>query len=129
MANDLNVCTFIGRAGQDCELKYLASGTAVAKFSLAVGYKYKDTEETTWLNVTVFGGLGEKVAARYVKKGLRICITGRLSVRQYNDRDGNSRQSVDLIADSMYMLDYAESSGPRQQQNEPTFDPENDIPF
>ena len=89
MANDLNQCNFIGRAGRDPEQRFSASGMEVTNFSLAVGYKYKETESTEWINVVCFGKLASLVS-QYVEKGKQLFISGRMQTDKWQDKDGEA---------------------------------------
>lgn len=109
MANDLNLCQFIGRLGQDPEAKYTAAGTAVTKISIAVGEQWRDKssgekqERTTWVNVVAFGKLAE-IMAQYLSRGARVYLSGKLSVRQY-EKDGQRHYVTEIVAKDMQMLD------------------------
>lgn len=109
MANDLNQCTFTGRLGKDPELRYTASGSPVANFSIAVGETWKDKEsgekkdKTEWVNIVAWGRLAE-TAGEYLKKGARVLIGGKLQTRKWQDKDGNDRYTTEIVADQMQML-------------------------
>ena len=135
MGNDLNLCSFIGRAGRDPEMRYAASGTAVTNFSLAVGYKYKDTESTEWVNVVCFGKLSELVH-QYVQKGKQLFVSGRMQTDKWQDKDGNDRYTTKIIADKVQFLgsasDRPEAYKPREAEAYRHTEPEDDdgqIPF
>ena len=102
-SNDLNQCNFIGRAGRDPEMRYSQSGTAVTNFSLAVGYKYKDNENTEWVNVVAFGKLAELVD-QYVNKGKQLFVSGRMQTEQWESKDGSKRVTTKIIADKVQFL-------------------------
>ena len=133
MANDLNQCQFIGRLGKDPELRYLASGDAVASFSIACGWKSKDKEGAEWVNITAFGKLAE-ICGEYLKKGSQVFIQGRFKTDKY-EKGGETKYSTKIIADRMQMLGGRvqdsgastgnEGSGPAN--NDEGFD--DDIPF
>ena len=130
MANDLNQCNFIGRAGRDPETRYAASGTAVTNFSLAVGYKYKETESTEWVLVICFGKLAELVE-QYVQKGKQLFVSGRMKTEQWEDRDGNKRYTTKIIADKVQFLGSAADKPEAykvRNDGPPAEDPEQ-IPF
>ena len=137
MSNDLNQCNFIGRAGRDPETRYAASGTAVTSFSMAVGYKYKDTESTEWVNVVAFGKLAELVG-QYVQKGKQLFVSGRMQTEKWKAKDGNDRFTTKIIADKVQFLgsasDKPEAYKPRTDEAEAYrhTEPEDDdgqIPF
>lgn len=110
----LNKIMLIGNLGRDPEFQLTGEGTAVAKFSLAVNrtfsMKGEKKEETEWFNIVTWNKLAE-ICEKYLHKGSKIYIEGRLSQRKYTDRDGVQRTSVEVIASDMKMLDSKASSG------------------
>lgn len=109
MANDLNMCVFIGRLGRDPELRYLPNGDAAVNISIAVGKSWKDKnsgekkEVTTWVPVSFFGKTAE-IVGEYCRKGSQLQITGEFSVRKYTDKDGNEKQITEIKGDRMQLL-------------------------
>lgn len=133
MANDLNRCEFIGRLGQDVETRYASSGNAVANFSIACGYKYKDQESTEWVRVVAFGKLAE-ICDKYLRKGSQVFIAGRMQTRRWEDKQGVTKYTTEIIANDMQMLDSkGGSSQERDTRPQPTQQPADDfsdsIPF
>ena len=108
----LNKIMLIGNLGRDPELNVTSDGTPVTKFSLAVSRKTNTGEkETEWFNIVAWRQLAE-ICERYLHKGSKVYIEGRLTQRKYTDRDGVQRTSVEVIANDMRMLDSkAASSG------------------
>ena len=108
MATDLNLCQFIGRLGKDPEIRYTASGDAVASFSIAVNKSWtrgSDKEQrTTWVNIVAFRKLAE-IMGKYLRKGSRIYVSGEFSVRTWEDKEGARRYTTEIIANQMQMLD------------------------
>lgn len=94
--------TLIGNLTRDPELRYTAGGRGVASFGLAVNRRYQKNgewqEDTSFFNVTAWGDLGENMAAS-VTKGARIIVTGRLEQREYETREGEKRNVVEVVAD------------------------------
>jgi single-strand DNA-binding protein len=133
MANDLNLCQFIGRLVKDPEIRYATSGTAMCTFTLACGWKTKEKEGTEYIRVVAYQRLAE-IIAEYMKKGSQMYIAGRQSTRKY-EQDGQTRYSTEVIADQMQMLGHAKGSDdsePKQAKaKEPvsTAEIEDDIPF
>jgi single-strand DNA-binding protein len=135
MSNDLNSCSFIGRAGKDPELKTLQSGKAVANFSIAVGRKFKDVDETEWVNCTAFDKLAE-IIGQYVKKGSQIFINGRMRTEKYQ-KDGKDCYSTKIIINDMQLLGSKPSGGvnaepvarPAPPKAPSKFEEDDDIPF
>ena len=104
----LNKIMLIGNLGKDPELNVTAEGTPITKFSLAVNRNTKTStgerkEETEWFNIVAWRQLAE-TCERYLHKGSKVYIEGRLSQRKYTDREGTQRISVEVIASDMEML-------------------------
>jgi single-strand DNA-binding protein len=101
----LNKIMLIGNLGRDPELNVTQDGTPVTKFSLAVSRKTSTGEkETEWFNIVAWRQLAE-VCERYLHKGSKVYIEGRLTQRKYTDREGVQRTSIEVIANDMQMLD------------------------
>lgn len=144
MANDLNLCQFIGRLGKDPEIRYTNDGKAIASFSIAVGETWTNkqtgdkNEHTEWINVTAFGKLAE-IISEYLKKGSQVYLSGKWKTEKWQDREsGQDRYSTKLIANQMQMLggNQGQSNGgsqPSQQAappaQQPAGDLDDDIPF
>lgn len=111
----LNHVVVMGRLTRDPELRRTQSGTAVASFSLAVerDFKGQDGEKVTdFFDVTAWRNTAEFVN-RYFTKGRMMVVDGRLQSRKWEDRDGNRRTSIEIVADNCYFGDSKkESSGP-----------------
>ncbi|MBG15123.1 MAG: single-stranded DNA-binding protein [Crocinitomicaceae bacterium] len=109
MASSVNKVILIGNLGKDPEVRHLESGVGVANFSLATSETYKDRKtgervsQTEWHNVVLWRGLAD-VAEKYLKKGDKIYIEGKLRTRSWQDQQGNNRYSTEIIADNMTML-------------------------
>jgi len=104
----LNKIMLIGNLGKDPELQVTSEGTSLTRFSLAVNRSYKSAsgekvEETEWFTIVVWRQLAE-ICERYLHKGSKVYIEGRLSQRKYADREGIQRTAVDVIATAMEML-------------------------
>ena len=104
----VNKIMLIGNVGKDPELQLTSDGTPFTRFSLAVNRSYKSSsgekvEETEWFNIVVWRQLAE-ICERYLQKGSKVYIEGRLSQRKYTDREGVQRTSVEVIANEMEML-------------------------
>lgn len=104
-----NNVTLIGRLGKDPEFKALENGSKVVNFSLATSQTYtkKDSgdkvEKTQWHNIVMWNGLAE-VVSKYVKKGHQLAVSGQITYRQYEDKDGKTRYVTEIICDEMEML-------------------------
>ena len=104
----VNRVTLIGRLGRDPEMRYTPSGAAVARFSLATDENRKDQQgnwqqETTWHNIVVWGQSAER-ASETLKKGTLVYIEGRISVRNWEDKEGQKRTSFEIVAFSFRNL-------------------------
>jgi single-strand DNA-binding protein len=109
----LNKIMLIGNLGRDPELQVTAEGTPVTKFSLAVNRRYRaqtgeTKEETEWFNIVAWRNLAE-LTERYLHKGSKVYVEGRLSQRKYTDKDGVQRTAVEVIANDVRFLDSKES--------------------
>ncbi len=99
----LNKMTIIGNLGRDPEVRYTPDGLAVTNFSVAVTEKVKGEDKTLWFRVAAFGRLGE-VCGEYLSKGKQVYVEGRLQTNEWEDRDGNKRFSLEILANQMLML-------------------------
>jgi single-strand DNA-binding protein len=104
----MNKIMLIGNLGRDPELNYTPTGTAVAKFSLAVSRTTKSPtgesqKETEWFNIVAWRQLAE-TCSNYLHKGTKVFIEGRLTTRKYTDRNGTERQAIEVIANDMEIL-------------------------
>ncbi len=107
----VNKVILIGNVGKDPEVRYFDNGGAVANFSLATterGYMAANgtqvPDRTEWHNVVLWRGLAE-IAEKYVRKGSKIFIEGRIRTRSYDDAAGNKRYITEIWGDNMELLD------------------------
>ena len=108
MARGINKVILVGNLGQDPELRYTGSGTAVCNMRLATNESYKDAsgnmvDKTEWHSVVAWSRLAE-ICGEYLKKGSQVYFEGSLQTRQYDDRDGNTRYVTEIKAREMMML-------------------------
>ena len=109
----LNRIVIVGRVVRDVELKYSASSTAVANFTLAVDRNHKGAngeKETDFIPVVAFGKQGE-LCAQYLAKGRLAAADGRLQLRDYQNREGQKVRVAEVVAESVRFLDRGDSSG------------------
>ncbi len=99
----LNKMTIIGHLGRDPEVRTTNSGMSVTNFSVAVTEKSKGEEKTLWFKVITFNSLAD-ICGEYLKKGRQVYIEGRLQLDEWTDRDGKTRTSLEIVANSMVML-------------------------
>jgi single-strand DNA-binding protein len=127
-STNLNRVIITGNLTRDPELRNLPSGTAVCSLRVAVNTRRKDNQTGEWVDkpnyfdVTVWGAQGEN-CAQYLSKGRPVAVDGRLEWREWQDQQGNKRQSVDIIADSVQFLGSREGS-----ENGGRFTPQSDVP-
>jgi single-strand DNA-binding protein len=108
MAANINRVILIGNLTRDPELRHTPSGTAVCSLRLAVNSRRKDqtgqwVEKPNYFDVTVWGQQGEN-CAQYLAKGRPVGVDGRLEWREWDAPDGQKRQAVEIIADSVQFL-------------------------
>lgn len=109
MARTLNKVMLIGNVGNDPELKHTPSGIPVASFRLATSENRKDRdgnviEHTDWHTIVAWRGLAE-VVQKLVQRGSRIFIEGKLQTRNYEDKSGSRRRVVEVLAETILLLD------------------------
>lgn len=107
----VNKVILVGFLGRDPEVRFTKSGQAVASFSLATSEKWtgKDgqkEEKTEWHRIIAWGKLGE-ICGEYLSKGKQVYIEGRLQTREWDDKDGNKKQTTEVVANNMTMLGQA----------------------
>lgn len=109
MARGINKAIIVGALGQNPEIKYSASGSAIVNLSVATNEKWKDkstgqdVEKTEWHRIVIFGKLAE-IAARYLKKGAQVYFEGKIQTRKWQDQSGQDRYITEIIANEMQML-------------------------
>lgn len=105
----INKVILVGNLGNDPEVRYTPSGTAVANVSVATGESWKDKntgerqERTEWHRVVFFSRLAE-IVDQYLKKGAKVYVEGRLQTRSW-EQDGVKRYTTEIVANDMQMLD------------------------
>ena len=127
----------IGNVGKDPEVRHLEGGSVVARFSLATTERYKDKngefqEQTEWHNIVCWRLLAER-AEKYVKKGSQLFVEGRLRSRSWEDKTGQARYTVEIVADSIQILGRRQDDAatPQNQPNIQEIIPQDDgdLPF
>lgn len=110
---------FAGYVGKDAELTYTQTGTAVCKFSIAANRGKKDGEDLKplWINCAIWAKRGESLAP-HIKKGVFAVVAGELDIRDYTDKSGASRYSVDLNVQS-FTFGSSKNSEAQQEQSSP----------
>ena len=105
----LNHIVLMGRLTRDPELRRTGSGTAVATFTLAVDRDFSSNRETgeretDFIDIVAWRNTAEFVS-KYFAKGRMAVVSGRLQIRNWNDKDGNKRRSAEVVADNVYFGD------------------------
>ena len=135
-ATNINRVIITGNLTRDPELRSLPSGMSVCSLRIASNTRRKDGQSGEWVDkanyfdVTIWGRQGEN-AAQYLAKGRPVALDGRLEWREWQDKEGNNRQSVEIVADNIQFLGGREEggggfSGGGQQSG--GFTPRSDIP-
>ena len=121
--SSLNKAMIIGRLGQDPDVRYTQSNTAVANLSVATSERYKDNmgewkENTEWHRVVAWGRLAE-ICQEYLKKGSQVYIEGPIQTRKWEDKEGQTRYTTEIKALTMTMLDSKGSSSSEDVPSKP----------
>lgn len=120
MANDTNVVVLVGRLTRDSELRFTKNGAAVCHFSLAVnrikGSKDQREDEVSYIDVSMWGKMAESLHP-YMTKGHQVCITGELRQNRW-EQDGQSRNKVEVVANTVQLLGNATQSRETASFNE-----------
>jgi single-strand DNA-binding protein len=127
-ATNINRVVLTGNLTRDPELRTTPSGMSVCSLRVACNTRRKDQASGEWVDkpnyfdVTVWGAQGEN-CAQYLQKGRPVAVDGRLEWREWDDQNGNKRQAVDIIADSVQFLGSREGG-----ENGGRFTPQSDVP-
>ncbi len=135
MARGVNKVILIGNLGNDPEIRYTPSGSAVANVSLATSETWRDKQSgelqdrTEWHRIVFFNRLAE-IVGEYLHKGSKVYIEGTLRTRKWQDKTGMDRYTTEIISSEMHMLDSRSASGgnnnhvaEKQQTSEETSKP------
>lgn len=121
-----NAVTLIGFLGQDPTSRLLPSGQPVVTFTVATSRRYKDAEgnkqtKTEWHNIVCFSGLAE-IASKYLCKGKKVLVTGRIQTRTYDHKDHPEikMSRTEIVADDFQMLDAKPKSDPDEGFPDPS---------
>ena len=133
MAASLNKATLIGNLGKDPEVRAFQGGGRIANLTVATSESWKDRtsgerkERTEWHRVTIHGDGLVGVAEKYLKKGAKVYVEGRLETRKWTDRDGHENHTTEIVlrpyAGRLLMLD------PRKEETGDADEPADEIPY
>ena len=132
----MNKVLVIGNVGNDPEMRYTPSGSAVTSFNVATNRRYttgdgEQREETEWFRVNAWNRLAE-TCNQYVTRGMKVYVEGRLNSRPWIDRDGQARAGNEIYATDVRFLDSrasAEEEGGRPAAAPPAQDEAEDLPW
>ena len=119
----VNRVTILGNAGKDAVVRYTPTGTAVANVSVATSESWKDKqtgelkEQTEWHNIVMYGRLAE-IAAEYLRKGSQVYFAGALRTRKWEDKEGRTRYTTEIVANEMQLLGGRADAGAAMARNE-----------
>ncbi|MES2589226.1 MAG: single-stranded DNA-binding protein [Bacteroidota bacterium] len=125
MAGSVNKVILIGNLGKDPEIRRLENGAVVANFSIATSETYIEKatgerkENTDWHNIVAWRGLAE-VIEKYIKKGTKVYVEGKLKTRSWQDKEGNTRYTTEVLAEELTILS-SRQDGERPQEDKPQY--------
>ena len=124
MAGSVNKVILIGNLGADPEVRRLENGGMLANFSVATSDIFTDKvtgqkkELTDWHDIVTWGKLAE-ISEKYLRKGMKVYVEGKLKKRSWQDKEGNTRYSIEVVAEDLTMLSRNESSNPENTTKTP----------
>ena len=135
----MNTVMLIGNLTRDPELRTTQSGVSVCTFSIAVNRNFTNSageREADFINITVWRGTAEN-CAKYLSKGRKVAVVGALQSRTYDDKEGNKRYTLDVVADDVEFLSSRSDSesapaAPKAAHKKPVADLEpvdDELPF
>lgn len=128
----MNKVTLIGRLSRNPEVRYSTGQNpiAVARYTLAVDRKYKRDNEPTadFINCIAFGKNGEFVE-KYLAKGTKIAISGRIQTGSYTNKDGNKVYTTDVVVEEQEFCESKSKQNQSQEEQKPPFRPDGDDGF
>ena len=119
MKRGINKCIVMGVLGNAPDLKTAGNGNAIVNFSLATSELWKNKqgekqESTQWHRCVAYGKLGE-IIAQYAGKGDKLYVEGKLNTREWQDKDGNKRQTTEIVVEEMQLMGNKPQGQPAQQ--------------
>jgi single-strand DNA-binding protein len=114
MSGSVNKVILIGNLGKDPEVRRLENGAVLASFSIATSESYIDKQSgdkkeiTDWHDIVLWRGLAE-VAEKYLVKGTKVYVEGKLKKRSWQDKEGLTRYSTEVVGDEMTILSKIEN--------------------
>ncbi|MFA5218956.1 MAG: single-stranded DNA-binding protein [Bacteroidales bacterium] len=104
----VNKVILVGNVGKDPEIRHLENNLVLARFSLATSETYKNRNgemvtNTEWHNIVAWRQLAE-LAERFIRKGRQLYVEGKITTRQWDDKEGNKRYTTEIVADNIRLL-------------------------
>jgi single-strand DNA-binding protein len=136
----INKVILIGNLGKDPEVRHFENGGSIARFSLATSESYlkKDSNEkitqTEWHSVVTRGGLAAKVVEPYLKKGHSVYVEGKLRTRSWEDKNGETKYTTEIMCDKLEILTKKSEIGSKEEkmsteEKSPDEEPGDNLPF
>lgn len=124
MSRSVNKAMIIGNLGNDPEVRTTSGGSRVATLSIATSRRWtsktgEQQEDTQWHRVVIWNKLAE-VAEQYLKKGDRVYVEGRIQYRQWEDQNGQTRYTTEIVASELVMLGNRGDGASPEYQKAPT---------
>lgn len=133
MARSVNKVILVGNLGRDPEVRHLENGAVVANFSLATSESYRDrnsgelVSNTDWHNIVLWRGLAE-IAEKYLHKGDKVYLEGKLRNRSYQDQEGVTKYITEVVGDNLVMMGKVENNTPDMGQGQQSSAPAAPMP-
>jgi|SRR5690606_15090087 len=142
MSKGVNKVIIVGNVAKDIEVKYMPDGTAVVNMIIVTSEKWKDkntgedVERPEWHRIVMYRKLAE-IAEKYVKKGIKLYLEGKLRTTEYEDKNNIKRYATNIVADEMQMLTFPSDSEQKnknirwsnEKENQSSDDFDDEIPF
>lgn len=112
----MNVVILIGNLGKDPEIRKTESGQSVANMILATSENYtnkegKKIEQTEWHNIVVYGKVVDAFISKYLKKGDKVSVRGRIRTRTWEDKNGVKNYKTEITSDDLQSLSFKAREG------------------
>lgn len=121
----LNKVILMGRLTADPELRHTQNNIPVASFSLAVNRTFGQDQQADFLDIVAWRKTAE-IVSQWFSKGMLVAVSGRLQTRTWEDKQGNKRKAVEVVADEVFFAESKKQSASRQQDFSPS---DADVPF
>lgn len=124
-----NKVILVGNVGKDPEIKYMSNGGAVANFSLATTFGSGEKKKTEWHKCVAFEKTAE-IVEKYITKGMRIYVEGRLQTREWEDKSQVRHYTTEVVVSDICMLgDRRDDDAKKPETKKPSINYDDDIPF